>query len=287
MIHVERGLEPKTVADQRARQLPLACAAFDTHGPQAKPFKDTLVKYSAGKRILYARQHQKCAYCERKPGWHNQPLEHFRPKAEAWRHMPKQKPTRIDTGYWWLTWTWENQLFSCTTCNGKGTKANYFPLAGGTAPMPGPVQPCDGCVPDFDRSLESPQLLDPSDPNEDLLSHLRWFPNDRSLPLKLWTWSLETTPKGRGEATVLILHLDELEDDVNDVYKLIVWPRLEHVVNALRRADKITARQAWSSMHDLVDRTRAFTAATWWQLEVLRGHLQETYDVQLATVPRP
>lgn len=285
MIYVNRGLEPQAVTDQRALQLPLACDAFDHHGPTAKAFKNKLRNYDVGKRILYDRQHRKCAYCERKPGWHNQPLEHFRPKAEALRHMPGEAPARVDTGYWWLTWTWENQLFSCTTCNGPGAKSSYFPLAAGTTPMTGPKQPCNRHLPDFNRNLETPMLLDPSDPNEDLLSHLRWVPTDRSLPLKLWTWKLETNPKGRGEATMNVLHLDELEDDVNDVYKKSVWPQLKHVLNALQRSDKIAAQQAWTDLHDLVDPTQAFTAATWWQLAALHCYLQETFDVRLAAVP--
>lgn len=285
MIRVDRGVEPPEVAEQRAKQLPLAYKAYDKYGPGSVQLKNTLIRYDAGKRTLYERQHRKCAYCERMAGWHNQPLEHYRPKAEAWRHMPGTRPTETDESrYWWLTWTWENQLFACTTCNGRATKGNYFPLRPGSAPLPTPARPCAGVIPTFCRA-ESPLLLDPTDPQIDPLDHIQWMPLDRNLAPNLWTWRIHT-PTDEGKATEKILKLRQLEDDVNDRYADI-WQRFEAVYVALRRHDAITARSSWASCASLVDTTARFAAATWWQLDALRRWALEKFDVQLPPVSRP
>lgn len=102
--------------------------------------------------------HLKCVWCEAsiQP---SDPLDHFRPRRQR---IPAQSCAAEATaawddaahhvGYWWLTWTWDNLLPTCTTCNiAKGT---HFPLS------------TDGrrCAPfqSPDDDGERPLLIDPS-----------------------------------------------------------------------------------------------------------------------------
>lgn len=80
-------------------------------------------EYKVARDALAKGQYLKCCYCEeRQQDVRWQHVEHFRPKAEVVRD---ELATPTD-GYWWLTWTWDNLLFSCIRCNhAKGTS---FPL---------------------------------------------------------------------------------------------------------------------------------------------------------------
>jgi len=83
----------------------------------------------------------KCAYCET-PVVSGNPgdVEHFRPKAYCQALKPAknrndyagQPPGRSNSGsktegYWWLAYSWDNYLFSCTRCN-SSWKRNQFPI---------------------------------------------------------------------------------------------------------------------------------------------------------------
>lgn len=106
MIPVHRGAEPPQLTDVREEQLPKAIQAFNAHGPGSKELVALLGGYDVVKRDLYLRQHRKCAYCERTPGFVGQPVEHFRPKKHAVRRSSGKRETDRER-YWWLTWTWE------------------------------------------------------------------------------------------------------------------------------------------------------------------------------------
>lgn len=294
MIRVVRGNEPAEVRAQRERNLPLAITACQMHGLDSEEFKATVVDYDAGKSTLFFRQHEKCAYCERKPGLLNQPLEHFRPKLEAWRHLPSKKnrgdeieTKKVDRGYWWLAWTWENQFFACTTCNGRATKANYFPLEhGGSLPFPD-CTTHDGRVPEesCDLAAESPLLLDPGDPEVDPIEHLQWHPTNHLPPPRMWTWTL-CTHTDRGLWTRVILDLDALTNEVNDRYTQTVWPRFDGEV-LRHRSNPTTARDQWRALgKDILTPRAPFAAATWWQLEALRRNAAHLV-LQLPKLPRP
>ncbi len=134
MIRVDRGAEPFELAEVRRRELAKATLHWAS-GPAATFAKYCFEGYREVAWTLFTRQHQKCAFCERAPGWENQPVEHFRPKNGAEREGggPDDKHH-----YWWLAWTWENLLFACGRCNGKKTKGNRFPLRTGSKPLPQP-----------------------------------------------------------------------------------------------------------------------------------------------------
>jgi hypothetical protein len=105
VIRIQRPkTEPPALATQRRAGWKRAFAALNAHGAGSRELKDT----------LFLAQHRKCAYCERRVGLKGNAVEHLRPKKEAWRHLPGTSPPVIEDGYWWLTWTWTNQLFACT-----------------------------------------------------------------------------------------------------------------------------------------------------------------------------
>ena len=103
-------------------------------------------EWSEIKHIYTARQHQKCAYCERLLGPHvvsavEVDVEHFRPKnaVKPWptakllkdfglpADLPKSRGG--GKGYRALAFHPLNYASTCKTCNSR-LKANYFPIAG-------------------------------------------------------------------------------------------------------------------------------------------------------------
>lgn len=269
MIRVERGPEPAALAAARARLLPRVREIWDREG--ATPaLKDALTGYDPGnvvKDTLFAKQHRKCAYCELRQGMKSQPIEHFRPRKEAWRHLPDDGQRHIDhERYWWLCWTWENLLFACGTCNGSGRKGNYFPLHPSSPPLP---------PKSIDTSVEAPLLLDPSAPGFDVRTHLRWRPVQRTDHPRRWRWQLDSlTPEGR--VTRKILGLERLADHVGDHFRRTVWPRFESAVDRLCQRTGVTIRElmaAWDSLcRDLARPEATLAAATWFMLDALRTY---------------
>lgn len=251
MIRIHRGPEPPGLALTRRSRLALAMDAYASHGGGSRELTATLVEYGsrATKMALFVAQNKKCAWCERRRDLSSSPVEHYRPKDGAWRHLPDQ-PSQVErTHYWWLCWTWENLLFSCARCNDQGHKANYFPLAAGTAAMSTPPRP----VPTpyapqlFDGSIERPCLLDPSDPTIDPMDHIEWRPAQTHQPRKLWLWS----PHGRteeGRATIAILKLAELADEVADELQRCVLPSIEEVYGHLANNRRDAAQRRWRTL---------------------------------------
>jgi hypothetical protein len=79
-------------------------------------------RWKVVKEQLFAETNNKCAYCDAStkvvaPG----DVEHFRPKSK----------------YWWLAYSYENYLVSCTVCN-SAFKGNKFPILDETKPLPAP-----------------------------------------------------------------------------------------------------------------------------------------------------
>lgn len=286
MIPIDRGAEHPKLPEIRERRLQKAIKEFNTHGPGSRELGKTLKGYDFVKRLLFERQHKKCAYCERKPGFDEQPVEHFRPKKLTIRG-PKAKPVEDTERYWWLTWTWENLLFACSSCNGQANKGNHFPLVTGSLPITCPVCPASLPLPlsCFQVSSEQPLFLDPADTSNHPLDHLRWLPVDRMLARSLWTWQLRGLT-ARGRTTKEYLGLDALADDVDARYRDTVWPRFHDEIErklAVKQATQLLA--AWDKLvRDLVQPTSPFTAATWSMLDVLRA---STDALRRARLPAP
>jgi uncharacterized protein (TIGR02646 family) len=289
MIRVQRGVEPPQLAKTRNERMSKAIDAFNVHGPGSKELLATLGGYDVVKKDLYLRQHRKCAYCERAPGFDGQPVEHFRPKKHAVRGSKPRLVTDRER-YWWLTWTWDNLLFACTTCNGPARKGNRFPLAMGSASLACPVRPAAAPLPStcFQLSTERPLLLDPSDGSIDPLDHLRWVPVDRGLAPSLWTWELRSSTM-RGRKTIELLGLGDLADDVDNRYREVVWPRFHaEIEGKSKRTTPARLLARWEKLvRDLVKPSSELTAATWSMLDVLRGSTRALRSLGLPAPPRP
>lgn len=214
--------------------------------------------YKVARRALAKGQHLKCCYCEDRlqdDRWEH--VEHFRPKAEARRH----ESSRPEAGYWWLTWTWENLLFSCIRCN--AAKGSSFPLLEGSIALAPEEDP---------PGSEHPVLIDPA--NEDPREHIQfrpfgehWIPGPR-------------TP--RGEAMLRAVDLG-LEPDLEghrvglqqewDDHARSMRPAIEAIERAFESSDPQRIRDTWS------DRTKPYRAASQrfvaLALDVLDHHFPE------------
>jgi len=80
---------------------------------------------STVKAQLITDQHEKCCFCESKFTDNSYgDVEHFRPKAA----YQKLNSTKLNyPGYYWLTYDWNNLMFSCEKCN-RSYKRSQFPL---------------------------------------------------------------------------------------------------------------------------------------------------------------
>ena len=261
MISFNRGPEPASLSEARRKKRPVASAALALHGDGSEEFRRSLGGYQTTgvKKTLYDAQRKKCAWCERRTDYSSNPIEHYRPKKGAWRHLRGDETTLEDPlHYWWLTWSWDNLLFSCVRCNDRGHKANYFPLLG-TACEPWRGR---GCEPSL--ALEHPSLLDPS--RGGFLDHVRWRASGRRLPRQLWQWTpvALTDP---GEATIQVLKLDELADDVQSHLNVAVLPSIEEIEQHLKAERFDDARRRWGRVCELLDPRESLTCATWCALE--------------------
>lgn len=279
MIRINRPREPRELAAQRREGLKRAFSALNAHGVGSSELKKALTGYEAGKDVLFRKQHKKCAFCERRAVLSANSLEHFRPKGAAWRHQPGDKTTQIDPGYWWLTWTWENHLFSCHSCN-TGFKKNYFPLAPGSATLSGPAAPytLKRLQPaHVQTAVETPLLVDPA--AEDPLDHIEWRPVNRNDARSLWKWSpKELTAKGK--ATILVLDLLKQADIVGSHLRDNVLARADTIcvrvdggqhaealalwlalANDVVRSGCDLAGPTWNALHYLVDAKRRRSAS--------------------------
>lgn len=236
MIRIERGPEPAALAPVRAKELPRvrlmsAAGTFDS---------DAIGKeYSVVKRELWIRQQMRCCYCEHQTQCDYNDVEHFRPKARA----DRQNGT-VDSGYWWLAWTWENLLFSCPGCNRSG-KNDVFPLEAGSVPLVAEEQP---------PGKELPTIIDPcgEDPVESIqfvFDGSHWQPVGRN-------------GSRRGQRTVEILKLGRADlltlydTHVNDHVK----PRTDATHEAIARQDVERIRSEWRRVCGLLSPRMPFIA---------------------------
>jgi hypothetical protein len=280
MIPITRGSEPDALREQRETRLPPVIEMWREAGSVTAELKNALTGYQAGgavKEKLFKGQHKKCAYCERKPGFEGQPIEHFRPKKEAWRNLPAEPPVVDEERYWWLTWSWENLLFACQTCNGRARKANYFPLEVSSRPLP---------LLSTEIRREHPLLLDPTEPDLRVSDHLVWAPVDRVVVIGRWSWELKARSP-RGQATKDILGLKDRTDDVTGHYRVTVWKRYEAEVDVQLRVGRVEeAHRAFDRLRrELLAADRELVFATWSMLDVLRTHHRRARDARLQLDP--
>lgn len=287
MIRIDRGEEPPALSAARTTRLAAAVAAYDAHDAPSEQLSSELKGYDAGdvKKTLHERQHKKCAWCEIRSHYSSSPVEHYRPKDGAWRNL-RGAAKQVSAGhYWWLTWSWENLFFSCPRCNDRGHKGNYFPLVNGTSEAPAPARPIIGELPDaaFDLSAEQPLLLDPA--VDTFLDHVEWVPSNMNLARRLWTWTPRALTE-RGQATIDILKLAELADELQNHLVSHVLPLVEEVERHIKGSRTRQAADSWTKVLSLLEPTQALTAATWCALS---RWLDAAWLARwkLAPIPRP
>jgi uncharacterized protein (TIGR02646 family) len=164
---------------------------------------------------------QKCAYCEGKIGvggsWD---VEHYRPKNRVAENS-------THPGYYWLTYTWENLLPSCTHCNQRRRDRPSLTHAGGTAvgkadqfPLANESERC--MTHDGDLTTERPLLLNPCLDEPEL--HISFAPDGSPIALS-----------ERGQKTIEICHLGRkrLCDD-----RLEVLDAVKRLINIRQQAQK-------------------------------------------------
>jgi uncharacterized protein (TIGR02646 family) len=125
-------------------------------------YRDVQVKMALEK-LFYG----KCAYCETRLGvagdWD---VEHYRPKGRV-----SENPAH--PGYYWLAYTWENLLPSCTYCNQNRKDAPLYDepepgdAAGKLDQFPLVDENRRAMTPADDLRLEQPLLINPCDPADD------------------------------------------------------------------------------------------------------------------------
>ncbi|WP_002625449.1 HNH endonuclease [Cystobacter fuscus] len=290
MIRIDRGAEPRGLKIAAPKRLRAAAKVFNRRGALSKALTKKLTGYGTEKtkQALFLAQHEKCAWCERHTDFSSAPVEHYRPKDGAWRHLPKATMKHVDQGhYWWLTWTWSNLLFSCARCNDRAHKANYFPLRPTTVPAAVPTAPLPRPLPSpiVDVSGEQALLLDPAG-SEDPLDHITWRPGFTHLHRREWIWS----PFGlteKGEATIEILKLEELAGRAQGHVIDALLPSIEEVEQHLGASRVLQARQRWQRfLEDSLSPRAEWTAFTWHALAYL---VPVAYRLQhgLAVPPRP
>ncbi len=293
MIRLSLGGEPPALTRRRPAAWRGAQAEFDANGPGRKELHNLLTDYDNDqdgedrvKRVLWRRQHEKCAWCEVKADWELYPVEHIRPKGGAYdldeaakRQITSQGtlPPDLDKRwtvlspdhYWWLTWEWENLVFSCARCNKTGNKGNRFPLAPGrlrTAALPRPVvHPLNW--PGLDVSHEETWLLNPR--LEGSQADITWGPTNPWREPEDWTWEVRgRTP--RGMVTIEVLGLKDRIDRVSSRLKELVarWRDLKSYMDAGRAVDVANTWESLVSTY-IEDPDKEFRAACWCALNLL------------------
>lgn len=134
--------DPAKTTHKRRKEL-IADGTYPPSGSQSAPY-DRRYKHKDIKDALMTLYHGKCAYCETyDPSPH---IEHYRPKRG---------------GYYWLAYSWDNLIISCSQCNTK--KGNQLPIMGQKASFLGTAEELaqiNTLSEEYDRT-ENPLLLMP------------------------------------------------------------------------------------------------------------------------------
>jgi len=266
VIALDRGTEPEALARMRRRWLARAVLAHDAGDAP------TFEHYDAGKQVLYDRvQHWKCAWCESTLGTYAS-VEHVRPKSGAATGDPSgTRPKRPNdpTRYWWLAWSWGNQLLACDNCN--GAKWCWFACEPNTLPLslPVPGTALDAAMSCFDLAVERPMLVDPT--REDPRAHIVWRPISTAPAHEDLDWHpFGKTP--RGKYTIAALKLDgAFKDHMQEHLRSRVWSALLRPLERDRAGGRyVQAKRHWREQTRVLFAPSApyhaasLDALTWW-----------------------
>jgi uncharacterized protein (TIGR02646 family) len=236
VIRIERGPEPAALPPVREAELRRVRPLILAGGLDSDAIGH---EYAVVKRDLWTQQAMRCCYCEAQIQCDYSDVEHFRPKARADR-----RNGTLDTGYWWLAWTWENLLFSCPNCN-RSAKKDFFPLEAGGVPLLAEEQPPGGELP----TLIDPYSEDPVESIQFVFDGSHWRPTGRN-------------GTKRGQRTIEILALDRM--DLLELYNahvdLDVKPRTEATLEAIASQDVNLIHSTWRRVRGLLSPRMPFVA---------------------------
>lgn len=271
MIRIARGPEPEDLRKNRFARLSEAILTMNEVGGTIAQL-DLDNGYQPARKRLHDLQRHTCAFCERPSGMSSQPTEHFRPRRGAERRPEPHDasvPSVWDADrYWWLSWTWENLLFSCRSCNDGSHKGNHFALSG--APLP---------KRSFDISLETPMLVDPT--RVDPLDHIQWIPSNPTDPWIMWEWAPRPiTPSGAYTLKVFKWIDDDLQVKVTPTIQADIVPHAMAVESARSKA------VAWRALSTKLVEGVTFAGARWSALEYIRTRPGSRLS-KLPALPRP
>ncbi|WP_415879615.1 hypothetical protein [Methylomonas sp. TEB] len=149
MIFIQRSQEPAVLQNKGKAEQQAFCEAYDA-GKREFKFDSAIYGNPTVKTALLKMQCDKCCFCESKISHISYgDVEHYRPKGG---YKQAEQDELHAPGYYWLPYTWENLLLSCTLCN-QQFKKNLFPLL---APQERALNHHD------DITLEQPLLINPS-----------------------------------------------------------------------------------------------------------------------------
>lgn len=131
MIRIHKGAAPPSLVRANSKYCKTLCDAYDADPGlyrNGKPMaiRGSIYKTKAVKKALAKCHYGKCCYCETwipEPYAHSH-VEHWRPKSSS---RQKRGDKRTWPGYYWLSYEWENLLWSCAFCN-SANKSDLFPL---------------------------------------------------------------------------------------------------------------------------------------------------------------
>ncbi|TDB66932.1 HNH endonuclease family protein [Arundinibacter roseus] len=150
---------------------------------KSEDFEKSIYGHPSVKTILIESQAYKCCFCESKIGHIEEgDVEHFRPKS-GW---VQDEETINKPGYYWLAYSWDNLLLSCSKCN-RRHKKNLFPL------MPDSIRARSHHE---DYTTEEPVFIHPFKENPEQFIEFR-----EEIPVGIDTF-------GRGNMTIDKLGLD-------------------------------------------------------------------------------
>ena len=149
MIFIPRSQEPSVLQNRGKAERQTLCEAYDA-GKREFKFDSAIYGHETVKSALKRMQHDKCCFCESKISHISYgDVEHYRPKGG---YKQTEQDELHAPGYYWLPYTWENLLLSCTLCN-QQFKKNLFPL----------LEPQQRALSHHDDiALEQPLLINPS-----------------------------------------------------------------------------------------------------------------------------
>lgn len=261
MIAIRRAAEPKELADERHWRLPKQqiLRQRGSSAPEISGYDPQSVK-----NALYHSQLGLCAFCGERIRLSGMQVEHFRPKGAVDGRLLPRSVAKPRPGYWWLAWTWENLLFSCSTCN-TIFKKSYFPIHGSPLHLL-----------DFDLRNEDALLIDPS--RTDPMQAITWYPlrwltfQHRPIPeiIRHLRWKPQAKTL-QGKKTIEFLNFrGDLTRHVSDHIRGTVWKSIEASYHYMKGGEEAKARRAWRAIQsDLFGFNKPFQAATYDAISLL------------------